>query len=285
MNRAEAVRKAAERLTVAGIAEASLDAKYLFYHVTGLSQMDLLLYGSEAMEQTQEKAYMALVNRRAEHEPLQYLTGEQEFMGLSFKVSPAVLIPRQDTECLVEEVMKYAAGRKLLDVCTGSGCIAISLAKLAQAAAVTASDLSEQALAIAQQNVTALEADVTLLQGDLFAPVEGRFDIIVSNPPYICSEEVTRLMPEVRDHEPKMALDGDADGLKFYRRITEQAPEYLTPGGMLFFEIGCEQAEAVSALMREHGFGDIRVKKDYAGLDRVVYGKLAICVADTTNKS
>ncbi len=274
MNRAEAVRKAAELLKEVGIAEASLDAKYLFYHVTGLNQMDLLLYGSEALEQMHAEAYMELVKRRAEHEPLQYLTGEQEFMGLSFRVSPAVLIPRQDTECLVEEVMKYVAGKRILDVCTGSGCIAISLARLAQPAAVTACDLSERALAVAQQNVTALEADVTLLQGDLFAPVEGRFDIIVSNPPYICSEEVTRLMPEVRDHEPKMALDGDADGLSFYRRITKEAPEYLTPGGMLFFEIGCEQAEAVSGLMRGHGFADIRVKKDYAGLDRIVYGRL-----------
>ena len=275
MNRAEAVRQATKRLADAGIAEAALDAKYLFYHVTGLTQMDLLLYGSEELTKTQFDVYCELLERRAAHEPLQYLTGEQEFMGLCFRVSPAVLIPRQDTECLVEEVMKYARGKRLLDLCTGSGCIAVSLAKLAEPLSVTATDLSVAALEIAKENAKSLEASVRFLQGDLYEAVADRFDIIVSNPPYICSEEVTRLMPEVREHEPHMALDGDADGLRFYRRIIAEAPEHLTPKGMLFFEIGCEQAEAVGGLMREQGFCDIVVKQDYAGLDRVVYGRLA----------
>ena len=274
MRRAEAVREAERMLREAGITEAALDAKYLFFHVTGLNQMELLLYGQEELEEVQYSRYQQLLVRRAAHEPLQYLTGEQEFMGLTFRVNPAVLIPRQDTECLVEEVMKYASGKRILDVCTGSGCIAVSLAKLAKPEQVTACDLSEAALAVARENAKLLEAEIAFKQGDLFEPIEEIYDIIVSNPPYICTAEVRRLMPEVREHEPWMALDGAEDGLTFYRRITAEARRYLKPQGMLFFEIGCEQAEAVHGLMQKQGFGNIVVKKDYAGLDRVVYGTL-----------
>ena len=194
-------------------------------------------------------------------------------MGLDFHVNEHVLIPRQDTECLVEQVLPYVDGKRVLDVCTGSGCIAIAIAKLGKPFIVHGVDISEEALAVARQNADRLaEKQAVFIQSDLFEKVEGSFDLVVSNPPYIRSQEIAGLMPEVREHEPHLALAGKDDGLHFYREIIKGAMLHLKRGGQLFFEIGYDQGEAVQALLAANGYTEIAVVKDYAGLDRVVYG-------------
>ena len=198
-------------------------------------------------------------------------------MGYSFLVSTATLIPRQDTEILVEEVSKEADGKRVLDLCTGTGCILLSLAKLCRLAEAVGTDISPEAVKTAEENAKRLEVEASFYCGDLFAAVpEGaRFDILVSNPPYIPSAVIDTLQPEVREHEPMRALDGDADGLKFYREIIKNAKNYLTNQGRIFFEIGCEQGAEVSGLLCAAGFHKIRVIKDLTGLDRVVTATLA----------
>lgn len=226
------------------------------------------------MDASLYEKYMELIDKRATHVPLQYITGHQEFMGLDFMVSPAVLIPRQDTEILVEEVEKVCAGKSVLDMCTGSGCIIISLKKRGQIKSAAAADISEEALAVAKINAAKNEADISFIHSNMFTHIEEKYDIIVSNPPYIETEVIKGLMPEVRDFEPLGALDGDEDGLKFYRILAKESKNHLTQNGMLFLEIGCEQAKDVSELLAENGFENIRVVKDYAGLDRVVTAQL-----------
>ncbi len=280
----EAYQRGAAALSAAGIEEAGLDARLLLEHVCKTSRNDLLAHGDREVSQEEQKAYDQLTAKRRERIPLQHLTGVQDFMGLRFAVNDRVLIPRQDTEVLVEEVLKRLHdGMRVLDMCTGTGCILISLLRYSNDCEGVGVDISEDALKIAQENMTrlltlrrdALQTEpprCTFLRGDLFEAVEGDFDIIVSNPPYIPSGEIETLMPEVRDHEPRAALDGAEDGLIFYRRIVAESVKHLPGGGMLFFEIGYNQAEAVSRLMEEAGFLEINVVEDYAGLDRVVYG-------------
>jgi release factor glutamine methyltransferase len=215
-----------------------------------------------------------LIEKRSIHIPLQHLTGYQEFMGLSFCVNGDVLIPRQDTEILVEEACHYLKpGMRLLDMCTGSGCILLSLLALHPGISGVGADLSARALAVAEKNRNYLGVCAELIESDLFERIEGTFDMIVSNPPYIPTKEIETLMEEVREHEPCMALDGREDGLYFYKKITKQCPACLNPGGMLFFEIGYNQAEAVCALMEEN-FSGVTVVNDLTGLNRVVYGTL-----------
>ena len=198
-------------------------------------------------------------------------------MGLTFKVNEHVLIPRQDTEILVEEAMRYLSdGMRILDICTGSGCILLSLLKYSNECEGMGVDISEDALAVAQENAHNLGLQADFRHSDLLENVEGRFDMIVSNPPYIQTDVIETLMPEVREHEPMLALDGKADGLFFYREIIKQCPAYMTRGARLFFEIGYDQGEAVKALMEKQGFTEVEVIKDYAGLDRVVVGCLEI---------
>ena len=265
-------------LAESGIDEAALDARLLLEFVCGTDRNTLLAHGDREVLAEECERYHSLIGRRAAHVPLQHLTGEQEFMGLSFFVNGDVLVPRQDTEILVEEVMKQLHdGMRILDLCTGSGCILLSLLHYSNDCEGVGTDLSPRALTVAVKNYERLrekrpDMKAQFLEGDLFAALEERFDIIVSNPPYIETSVVETLMPEVREHEPLMALDGGADGLVFYRRITERAGAYLSSGGMLFFEIGCGQAKAVSGIMEEAGFCEITVVKDFAGLDRVVYG-------------
>lgn len=264
------------RLQAAQIAEWDLDAWYLLEYVTGCTRNDYFMYPEREATVLQEQRYEELIRKRSIHIPLQHLTGSQEFMGLSFYVNEDVLIPRQDTEILVEEAMKYIRqGMHILDMCTGSGCILLSILKLVPGVAGTGVDLSGRALDVAEKNRERLDVSAEFLQSDLFGRVSGKYDCILSNPPYIPSAVVDTLMEEVREHEPRMALDGQEDGLYFYRRITEQSPEYLKPGGMLFFEIGYDQAEAVSSLMKD-SFAEITVIKDLSGLDRVVYGSLCL---------
>lgn len=274
----ECYEQGCRTLQAAGIEEAALDARLLLEAVCGTDRNDLLVHGEQPVAPEAEEKYLNWIRQRAEHIPLQQLTGEQGFMGLTFSVNEHVLIPRQDTEILVEEVLKELHdGMRVLDMCTGSGCILLSLLHYSNDCEGLGVDLSAEALEVAGRNVLkVLTPEKTehahFLQSDLFEKVEGKFEIIVSNPPYIASAEVDRLMPEVRDHEPRMALDGTADGLEFYRRIIAEAGQYLVSSGMLFFEIGYDQGQAVSELMREHGYREVQVVQDYAGLDRVVYG-------------
>ena len=274
----ECYEQGCRTLQAAGIEEAALDARLLLEAVCGTDRNDLLVHGEQQVAPEAEEKYLNWIRQRAEHIPLQQLTGEQGFMGLTFNVNEHVLIPRQDTEILVEEVLKELHdGMRVLDMCTGSGCILLSLLHYSNDCEGLGVDLSAEALEVAGRNglkvLTPEKAEhAHFLQSDLFEKVEGKFEIIVSNPPYIASAEVEKLMPEVRDHEPRMALDGTEDGLYFYRRIIEEAGKHLVSSGMLFFEIGYDQGQAVSELMRTEGYCEVQVVQDYAGLDRVVLG-------------
>ncbi len=274
----ECYEQGCRTLQAAGIEEATLDARLLLEAVCGTDRNDLLVHGEQPVMPQAEEKYLHWIRQRAEHIPLQQLTGEQDFMGLTFSVNEHVLIPRQDTEILVEEVLKELQDRmRILDMCTGSGCILLSLLHYSNDCEGLGVDLSAEALEVAGRNVlkvlTPEKAEhAHFLQSDLFEKVEGKFEIIVSNPPYIASAEVEKLMPEVRDHEPRMALDGTEDGLHFYRRIIKEAGKHLVNSGMLFFEIGYDQGQAVSELMRAGGYREVQVVQDYAGLDRVVLG-------------
>ena len=272
----EACREGAGILSRAGIAEADLDAWYLLEWVSGVSRGHYLAYPEEELTSDQEASFQKALAQRAERIPLQHITGEQEFMGLSFKVSDKVLIPRQDTEVLVEEALKYLkSGMKFLDLCTGSGCILLSLLHSCPGAEGTGADLSGEALQVAEENRQRLGIQAELIKSDLFEEIEGNFDMIVSNPPYIRSGEIDHLMEEVRLYDPRMALDGHEDGLYFYREIAKESPRFLKSGGMLLLETGYDQGESVPQLLREQGFREIEVIRDLAGLDRVVIGRRA----------
>lgn len=370
----ESCEKGREWLERAGVSEAGLDAWYLLEYVTGISRACYLAEGQRELSAEEEEVYFRLVEKRAERIPLQHLTGVQEFMGLEFYVNEQVLIPRQDTEVLVEEALKIlqkmdrtggnagrkegepdvgttgqpegngAAGNKnssdkddtaaeedrsggndtavnegrpdgsdtmrnerqperirLLDMCTGSGCVLLSILKLAgrdgilnlperkgmadglqfsgESAEIspfflsgTGADISEGALETARRNADSLGVHAEFCRSDLFENVAGRFRMILSNPPYIKYSEIEKLQDEVRLHDPLLALDGGEDGLSFYRRIIYEGREYLQEGGYLLLEIGYDQAGAVTGLMHDAGFRQISVKKDLAGLDRVVTG-------------
>ena len=275
----------ANKLLAAGVPEAKWDAGLLLEHICHTSRNDLLAHGDREVTARQLEEYNAAIDLRAGRIPLQQITGEQEFMGLTFQVNEHVLIPRQDTEILVEQALKILKpGMRILDMCTGSGCILISLLAFAKGCSGVGVDISGKALAVAGKNGRRLlggadspdeeAADrVSWLQSDLFEKVTGAYDVMVSNPPYIPTAVLDGLMPEVRDHEPVMALDGKEDGLFFYRLIALQAEKYLKPKGYIFFEIGCEQAEDVSRILEQNAFEEIEVIKDYAGLHRVVRGR------------
>ena len=269
----EALCRAEARLAKAGVEEAALDAWLLFSWVSGISRAVYFMDRDRPWtDQEEQKRYEAVIGKRAQRTPLQYLTGVQQFMGLDFQVTPSVLIPRQDTETLVEYALqRLRPGDRVLDLCTGSGCIGISLMKLG-GARVWCADISEKALAVARSNGQRLGCDgISWIRSDLLEQIEEKaFDMIVSNPPYIPSEVIDGLMPEVRDHEPRLALDGDGDGLSFYRRLASDCKGFLKPGGLLCMEIGCDQGRAVAELLTAAGWEQIFVLKDDAGRDRVV---------------
>ncbi len=257
-----------------GVPEPDTDAWYLLEHVCGFNRTEYLLRMNREMNEKVYARYQSVLMERGKRIPLQHITGEQEFMGLSFRVDENVLIPRQDTEILVETAMKQAkAGMQVLDLCTGSGCIIISLMKLRPGIEGTASDISADALKVARENADRLDAKVRFVESDLFERIYGRFDLIVSNPPYIPTGTIGRLMEEVRLYDPRTALDGHGDGLYFYRKIIEESDLYLKQGGWLMFEIGSDQGEAVTAMMRRAGYTRVEVIRDLAGLDRVVTGR------------
>lgn len=269
----EAYEYGQRELNQAGIEDAAVDAWYLLEFTTGISRAMYFLKMQDEMSEEQKEKYQEYIQIRASHIPLQHITGVQEFMGMEFDVNEHVLVPRQDTEVLVENVLKILRpGMKILDMCTGSGCILISLLKMCQGVLGTGADVSEEALKVAERNNAKLRVEARLIQSDLFENVQGKYDVIVSNPPYIRTAVIEELKEEVKCHDPFIALDGKEDGLYFYREIVDKSRAFLNSGGKLYFEIGHDQGEDVKRLMEDAGFVDIIVKKDLAGLDRVVFG-------------
>lgn len=265
----------AKMLTQAGIDEAELDAGYILEYITGLNSAQYFIHSEDIIEKNKAEEFFRLIERRSKRIPLSYVIGTRDFFGLTFKVDENVLIPEQETELLVEEVIKHSEGKSVLDMCTGSGCIAISIALFGKPSKVAASDISEKALKVARENAKSLKAgEISFIQGDMFENVTDKFDIIVSNPPYIETGEIDELMPEVRDYIPRLALDGDIDGLKFYRIISKEAVKKLNKNGRIFYEIGYNQSRAVASILLENGFTDVKIMKDYSGLDRIVMAKL-----------
>lgn len=293
----EAYNKGKDILVESGIEDAAQDALWMLLEVCGIDKAYYLAHGNDEVNITcqdgRESRYFAMVSKRTEHIPLQHILGYTEFMGLKFEVNGDVLIPRQDTETLVEEALKHVHdGMRILDICTGSGCILISLLNYSNDCTGVGSDISDAALAVARRNADRLLADraaasdhgataehdaadgirYEFIKSDLFENIDGKFDIIVSNPPYIRTDVIDTLAPEVRDHDPMIALDGGASGITFYERIIEGLDEHLLPGGCVLFEIGYDQGEEVSALLKDKGYLDVKVIKDYSGNDRVIMG-------------
>lgn len=269
------LQEAENLLLSAGVVEAKLDAWYLAVECFGISRTDYYMNPYREIDEEDYTRYQAMIEARAKRIPYQYLINQQEFMGLQFYVDENVLIPRQDTEVLVQLVMKHADNADILDMCTGSGCIILSLGKLCKPKSLTAVDISSKALEVAKRNARNLEVPVTFIESDVFDKVTGTYDIIVSNPPYIPTKVIEELMPEVKDHEPMLALDGLEDGLYFYRILVKEAYKYLRKDGYIFLEIGHNQGEDVKNLLLEAGFTEVNIEKDLPGHDRVVVGKMS----------
>ena len=287
------VKEGEYQLSKAFCMDPKIDAQELYCYLTGLDKVSLFLKAEEEVDPETEEKYMELIRRRAERIPLQHITGVQEFMGYTFRVNPHVLIPRQDTETLVTEAAKTIQstpreklsffeklkGRKewdVLDLCCGSGAVGISLAKICSNVKVTTTDISAEAVETAEANAEDLRVKVRFITGDMFEPVKGRkFDMIVSNPPYIRTNMISILQEEVKDHEPLNALDGGRDGLDFYRTIVEKAADFLKPEGFLLVEIGHDQGEDLRKMLKDSGkYSPAAVIKDLPGRDRVVKCKL-----------
>lgn len=273
----DALEYGKQRLLECEIEDANLDAWLLLEYVSGISRSWYFIHEDEEISENDIEEYQILIEQRGKHIPLQQLTKEAYFYGMKFFVNENVLIPRQDTEVLVEQVLSLSKEKenlKLLDMCTGSGCILLALLANLKQASGTGVDLSEKALEVAQRNSKELGIEVSWVQSDLFDKVSGSYDIIASNPPYIETSVIEGLMDEVKLYEPRMALDGTEDGLFFYREITMQAGKYLKNNGILAFEIGYNQGKAVSEFMKENGYKEVQVLQDLAGLDRVVTGRI-----------
>ncbi|MBU5480348.1 peptide chain release factor N(5)-glutamine methyltransferase [Blautia sp. MSJ-19] len=275
-------------LNAAAIEEARLDAWLLLEYAADITRAWYYAHMDDMLATETEARYLALCAERAQHIPLQHLTGRAYFMGYEFYVDERVLVPRQDTEVLVEEALSHlkdCTAPKVLDMCTGSGCILLSILKEREDAEGTGADISEDALAVAKENRRrlGLEKRAVFVQSDTFSAdyfqknsgnTSSEYDMLISNPPYIRTQDIQELMEEVRLHDPMLALDGKEDGLYFYEKITAHAGDYLKPGGWLMYEIGCDQGQEVAEILKKNRFTDIEIKKDLAGLDRVVIGKL-----------
>jgi release factor glutamine methyltransferase len=274
---ASLVKWAVDDFRARGIENPRLDAELIVAHALGIDRTRVIIDGKRPLEGAELAKLRDLVKRRRAHEPIAYLRGHREFYGLQFKVDRRVLIPRPDTEALVDVALSRSAhvslSMRMLDLCTGSGCVAIACARQRPTSKVVATDLSTDALAVARDNALRLGAyNVSFVESDLFANVRGAFDVITANPPYIVSSEIDSLQPDIKDFEPRLALDGGADGLDIVRRIVDQAPDHLVPGGVLALEIGMGEAEATRALFEARGFTDVRSDRDYAKIERVVSG-------------
>lgn len=274
---------ASDSLNLAGIEDSAFESRDIMMFVLDCSMPELLIKKSQILDEISIARFKKIVKKRMTHYPLQYILGSTGFMGFDFKCREGVLIPRFDTENLVVEALERTKSRKTitaLDLCCGTGCIGISYELLRSEAGhdddrVTCADISDFAIGLAKENVEKLNASVDIVQSDLFTQFEDTsFDLIMSNPPYIPTREIFKLMKDVRDFEPHLALDGNQDGLKFYRQIIDEAPDHLNKNGYLVLEIGYDQATAVETLMHRAGFSQIVCKKDLNGLDRVVSGKL-----------
>ena len=280
----EAYNRGKDILIKAGVADALIDARLLLEEAAQVNKAYLLMHANEELklscEDSVEDSYFRMIDMRAKRIPLQHIVGYQDFMSLRFKVNNNVLVPRFDTEVLVEEALKHVHdGMRILDMCTGSGCILVSILKYSNDCCGVGVDISDKALEVAKENADILlsdrtDVDVTFIKSDLFNELnkENKFDVIVSNPPYIQTEVIKTLDSEVKDHDPIIALDGGGDGLDFYRRIIDNAGDYLNPGGVIIFEIGYDEAQEVLNLLGRAGYINISVIKDLSGLDRVVVG-------------
>lgn len=283
----ELLTQGIQLLMNAGIEEARLDAWLLLEYTADISRAWYYAHPESEVNEEIVSEYLSLCQKRAEHIPLQHLTHQACFMGYDFYVDERVLVPRQDTEVLAEEALhqlRNIRNPRILDMCTGSGCLLLSLLMELPDAIGTGVDISEAALAVAERNRKNLELEkrAVLVQSDTFSGdyfqknsgnISLEYDMLISNPPYIRTEDIEGLMEEVRFHDPVLALDGKENGLYFYEKITEQAGTYLKPGGWLMYEIGCDQGMDVSEIMKKNGFEQIEIKKDLAGLDRVVTGR------------
>ncbi len=278
----EALTAGTEVLKLAGIEEAALDVWYLLEYVCHITRSEFYLKENETLSEEDQLHFENAVKKRASRVPLQYILGTQEFMGLTFAVNSNVLIPRQDTETLVELALTeipHEVGENdqeafsVLDLCTGSGCIAVSIKKNRPEIRMTASDASKQALLVAKENAKANGTEMLFIRSDLFDNLNEAFDMILSNPPYIRTAEIPKLQAEVAEFEPVTALDGHEDGLYFYRRIASAAPPHLKEGGKLLMEIGNDQGAEVKEILENEGFTDILIKQDLAGMDRVVIAR------------
>lgn len=281
MTQYQLVTAGKEKLNEHNVPDADIDAELLWLFVSKQDKMAYIMNRQEDVTETIRSSYEALIDKRSKRVPLQYITGIQCFMGYDFETVPDVLIPRFDTEVLVEQANRliqdiHSDKMSVLDMCCGSGCIGLSVALMNQDIHIDLCDISDSAIALTTKNAKRLEvSDYTVIKSDLFDKIDKRYDMILSNPPYIESKVIDGLMPEVRDYEPRLALDGDADGLKFYRAIIENAESYLNEKGYILFEIGNHQAHDVQQLLVDKHFEDVRVVKDLAENDRVVIGRKA----------
>ena len=266
-------------LSDSGIENADIDARLLLEYICHTDRSYLYAHGDDELTDMQQQMYQMLIDKRSSRVPLQHITGEQDFMGMTFRVNENVLIPRQDTEVLVEEAMLVTEdGAKLLDMCTGSGCVLISVARYKNDLYTVGADISEKALAVAKSNADRLlnienANNPVFIQTDLFDKIDEKFDVITSNPPYIESEVINSLEAEVKNYDPMLALDGGEDGLVIIRKLITESRNYLNNGGYLLFEIGYNQGEICKDLMLRAGYSDVEIIKDLAGLDRVVKGR------------
>ena len=266
----EALENGCKRLTDGGIPDPMIDAELFLMHVCRCGRNERFMNPGRILTDEEEGRFLEFLDKRCKRIPLQHLTGVQNFMGMDFKVSPAVLIPRADTEILVEEVMKDGAvGASILDMCTGSGCIILSLVKYVSGARGMGADISGDALAVAKENGSLLGLDAEFIQSDLYENIDDSFDIIVSNPPYLTAEEMASLQTEVA-HEPALALDGGSDGLDIIRDITKIWKKHLKKGGWLCYEFGDAQHEQVGTILAGNGFDNITFCRDFSGIVRTV---------------
>lgn len=275
------VKWATDDFRTRGMSSPRLDAELIVGHVTGLSRTQMIMEHERPLSAAELAPIRELVKRRRSHEPIAYLRGVREFYGREFKVDARVLVPRPETELLVDcglrRTESTALNLRALDLCTGSGCVGITIARERPTARVTASDISDGALSVARDNAARLGAyNMGFLKSDLFASLgdehHGSFDLIVSNPPYIETSTIATLDADVREHEPHLALDGGADGYEFYKRIVAESPTWLHGHGVLALEVGAGQAPTVAEWMRERGFADVLVERDLARIERVVSG-------------